>query len=100
MVYTPHPPPPPLPHPLPLLTPPPLLSDGVWEFIDNQAAVDLVGRCASAEAACRALVDAAHQRWLEAEGGVVDDITCVVVLFGRQQPPGQHGGGEAAAERG
>ncbi len=30
-----------------------LASDGVWEFIDSQAAVDIVGNATSAEEGCR-----------------------------------------------
>lgn len=30
-----------------------LASDGVWEFIDSQAAVDIVGNASSAEEGCR-----------------------------------------------
>ncbi|KAL4419376.1 hypothetical protein ABPG77_002903 [Micractinium sp. CCAP 211/92] len=55
-----------------------LATDGVWEFIDPQGAVDIVAGCRDAEEACRALVDTAWSRWLAEEGGVVDDITVVV----------------------
>eukprot|EP00798_Chlamydomonas_sp_ICE-L_P012362 gene12362-15543_t len=58
-----------------------LASDGVWEFITSQEAVDIVGQCDSTEEACRQLVDEAYQRWLTEEEGVVDDITAVVVRF-------------------
>lgn len=58
-----------------------LASDGVWEFITSQEAVELVGAAGDVEDACRALVDEAYQRWLLEEEGVVDDITAVVVRF-------------------
>lgn len=55
-----------------------LATDGVWEFIDPQGAVDIVVGCRDAEEACRTLVDTAWSRWLSEEEGVVDDITVVV----------------------
>jgi len=60
-----------------------LASDGVWEFIDNQAAVDLVASATARggpEEAAKALVDEATKRW-HAEEEVVDDITCCIVYF-------------------
>jgi serine/threonine protein phosphatase PrpC len=56
-----------------------LATDGVWEFIDPQAAIDIVGGCKDAEEACRTLVDCAWAKWLQEEEGVVDDITVVAV---------------------
>lgn len=58
-----------------------LASDGIWEFIDGQGAVEMISGCSTAEEACRILVDAANQRWIDEEEGVVDDITAVVVKF-------------------
>ncbi|GMH36818.1 hypothetical protein BSKO_04691 [Bryopsis sp. KO-2023] len=58
-----------------------LASDGVWEFIDSQSAVDIIAQHSSVEDGCRQLVDEAYQRWLTEEEGVVDDITAVVVKF-------------------
>ena len=60
-----------------------LASDGVWEFISNQEAVDLVhsvGSRSGPEEAVSALVNEATKRW-HAEEEVVDDITAVVVYF-------------------
>lgn len=57
-----------------------LCSDGVWEFIKSQEAVDLVGQyppCNAHEAA-KALGAEAWKRWIEKEGDVVDDLTVVV----------------------
>ncbi|KAI8463900.1 MAG: phosphatase 2C-like domain-containing protein [Monoraphidium minutum] len=56
-----------------------MASDGVWEFISSQEAVDLVAACDTVEEACRTLVDEAYTRWLEEEDGVVDDVTVVIV---------------------
>ena len=60
-----------------------LASDGVWEFIYSQEAVDIVaaslreGRTVAQ--ACQELIDQASQRWAEEEGDYRDDITAVVV---------------------
>jgi len=60
-----------------------LATDGVWEFISSQEAVDVVVAAGSPEQACKDLVALAHKRWeeQEEEDGVVDDITAVVVWF-------------------
>ncbi|MEW5299905.1 MAG: hypothetical protein WDW36_002875 [Sanguina aurantia] len=58
-----------------------LASDGVWEFISSQEAVDIIAQYPTAEESCRQLVDEAYNRWLTEEEGVVDDITAVVVRF-------------------
>jgi protein phosphatase PTC2/3 len=60
-----------------------LASDGVWEFISSQTAVDIVGQhlklrnCATR--ACQALIEAAAARWHDEEGEYRDDITAIVV---------------------
>jgi len=56
-----------------------LASDGVWEFISSQEAVDIIAQYDTAEEACRQLVEEAYQRWVFEEEGVVDDITAVIV---------------------
>jgi len=56
-------------------------SDGVWEFISNDQAVQIVYKHRSDwKEAARQLVDASQKRWREEEE-VVDDITCVIVNF-------------------
>jgi len=62
-----------------------MASDGVWEFICSQEAVDIVqeklaagGTCTQA---CQELIEQASQRWAEEEGDYRDDITCIVVKF-------------------
>ncbi|XXQ34511.1 PPM-type phosphatase domain-containing protein [Plasmodiophora brassicae] len=57
-----------------------IATDGVWEFIDSQQAVDIVARCATAGEACRALLEESTKRW-KAEEDVIDDITVVVVTL-------------------
>lgn len=57
-----------------------LASDGVWEFITSQEAVDIVAQCKTAEEACKALADESTVRW-KAEEDVIDDITALVVFL-------------------
>lgn len=54
-------------------------TDGIWDVLSNDEVVDLAGNASGAAAAARALVDIAEARWLETEGGYIDDITAVVV---------------------
>ena len=57
-----------------------LASDGVWEFISNQEAVDLIAKYSDPKEAALALVKESERRWrLEEE--VIDDITCLIVYF-------------------
>ncbi len=81
-----------------------MASDGVWEFISSQEAVDIVQDKFEAGAnctqACQELIEQASQRWMEEEGDYRDDITAIVVklpLF--FQAPGWEptAGGVAAA---
>lgn len=56
-------------------------SDGVWEFITNEEAVDIVWKYKhDLKAAANALVAESNRRWRREEE-VVDDITCVIVGF-------------------
>ena len=62
-----------------------LATDGVWEFISSQEAVDLVGRALDAPRrtghdAAYLLATEASRRW-EAHEGCADDITVVILLF-------------------
>nr|CEL66539.1 TPA: Probable protein phosphatase 2C 64 [Neospora caninum Liverpool] len=62
-----------------------IASDGVWEFISNQEAVNIASEAMGAErkartkAAADRLTLEAFKRWVEEEGNVVDDITCQVI---------------------
>ncbi|GKY99829.1 hypothetical protein MPSEU_000936700 [Mayamaea pseudoterrestris] len=58
-----------------------LASDGVWEFLSSQNAVDIVGANLDrgATKACQALIEAAAAKWHEEEGEYRDDITAIVV---------------------
>jgi serine/threonine protein phosphatase PrpC len=58
-------------------------SDGVWEFITSQEAVDIVQRHISkgADIACEKLIQTAANRWQEEEGDYRDDITALVITL-------------------
>ncbi|CAM9699077.1 unnamed protein product, partial [Scytosiphon promiscuus] len=60
-----------------------LASDGVWEFIDNQEASEVVqgffDRGEDAAGACKGLMELANRRWSDMVGDYRDDITATVV---------------------
>ena len=60
-----------------------IASDGVWEFIDNQEAVDLVQKNLhlGAFTACQVLIQAAEKLWRQHEGGYRDDVSCVYAAY-------------------
>lgn len=57
-----------------------LCSDGIWEFISNEEAVDLVGKFPKTQVkqAAEKLAQLAWMRWLKNEEDTVDDITVVL----------------------
>jgi len=65
-----------------------IATDGVWEFIGNEDAVEIVAGhlygdggdgSNGASAACEALIKAASEKWHEHEGDYRDDITAMVI---------------------
>lgn len=58
-----------------------IATDGVWEFLSSEAAVEIVGANLSrgATKATQALIEAAAARWHDEEGDYRDDITALVV---------------------
>lgn len=59
-----------------------LASDGVWEFISSDEAVNIIGAHldrSGASSACEYLTRAAIEKWTESEGDYRDDITAIVV---------------------
>jgi serine/threonine protein phosphatase PrpC len=62
-----------------------LATDGVWEFIESEEAVRIVGerleKGDGATKACQALIEAAAAKWHEEEGNYRDDITALVVYL-------------------
>ena len=55
-----------------------LASDGVWEFIENDKAMQVVMSHPEAGEACLALIDKSSRHWKEEEGTYRDDITAIV----------------------
>jgi serine/threonine protein phosphatase PrpC len=56
-------------------------SDGVWEFLSNEQACEIIWKLKpNYKAAAAELVAQASKRWKQEEE-VVDDITCVIVAF-------------------
>jgi len=59
-----------------------LASDGVWEFISSQEAVDICYEHRhNATDACRVLISKATSAWWKQEGYYRDDITAIVVFL-------------------
>lgn len=58
-----------------------IATDGVWEFISSQEAIDLLGKKSSSKVneSAELLAYEAWRRWVAEEENVVDDVTCVVV---------------------
>ena len=59
-----------------------MASDGVWEFIESQTAINIVAdMCsgASATASCTRLIETAASKWRDEEGDYRDDITAICV---------------------
>lgn len=67
-----------------------LATDGVWEFISSQKAVDIVSRCSSPQEAAKTLVATAYKTWLQRETRT-DDITALVLFFQPCSPSKQLG---------
>ena len=66
-----------------------LASDGVWEFLENQAVADIVYPYflqRNAEGAAENLVRAAFKTW-KREENVIDDITCIVIFLDIKDRP-------------
>lgn len=60
------------------------LAAGVWEFLTNEQAVQIVSACSNPDVAAKKLVDRAHARWIAEEAGVIDDISVVIVKWKKQ----------------
>jgi len=61
-----------------------MASDGVWEFIDSQEAVDIIAADIDGKGcddACKSLINTAVQRWRAEEGDYRDDITAMCIKF-------------------
>ncbi|CEM04488.1 unnamed protein product [Vitrella brassicaformis CCMP3155] len=60
-----------------------MCSDGVWEFISSQEAVDMVASrpIKNVQEAAETLAGESWKRWVAEEGNVVDDITVQVIYL-------------------
>lgn len=74
-------------------------SDGIWDHISSQEAVDIACRHGDPAVAARELANVARRRWqTETDGQMSDDITAVVVKLDSSSPAGtptRHVGGIA-----
>ena len=70
-----------------------IATDGVWEFISSQNAVDIVASSLKkgngASVACQTLIEAAAEKWHENEGDYRDDITALVIHLKGVKHPGE-----------
>jgi len=60
-----------------------LATDGIWEFITSQEAVDICSKHTDATQACYELIYTATKLWRKEEGDYRDDITAIVVMLPR-----------------
>lgn len=58
-----------------------LASDGLWEYVEDQAAINIVSQNASASRAAEALRTEAIAKWKARGGGYQDDITIIVMYL-------------------
>lgn len=67
-----------------------LMSDGIFEFMENQKVIDMVHSAAesgiSPHEVAKKLVRDARRLWQEEEDDIIDDCTCVVVYISHQVP--------------
>ena len=77
-----------------------LASDGVWEFMESQEAVEIVGKYIEegAARACQALIEAAANKWHNEEGDYRDDITALVIQIQKLWAPETVTPGEGDSE--
>ena len=60
-----------------------IASDGIWEFLSNEDVAKIVAlelRWGTPETAANVLVKESFFKW-RAEEDVIDDITCIIIVF-------------------
>ena len=65
-----------------------ICSDGVWEFLTNQAVVDMIDNFDDPLLACRSVVAKAYELWLQFDVRT-DDITMILAFVeyeGKKKP--------------
>mmetsp|Transcript_32406 Transcript_32406/g.94876 ORF Transcript_32406/g.94876 Transcript_32406/m.94876 type:complete len:428 (+) Transcript_32406:75-1358(+) len=68
-------------------------SDGVWDHVSSQEAVDICGRITDPNIAAKEITSIARRRWhKETDGMMSDDITAVVVRLDRGSTPSSDSG--------
>lgn len=63
-----------------------IASDGVFEFMTNQAVIDICAECSNPMEACQEVVQASYAQWLHYEDRT-DDITIIVCFAQCSTPP-------------
>mmetsp|Transcript_42055 Transcript_42055/g.121983 ORF Transcript_42055/g.121983 Transcript_42055/m.121983 type:complete len:428 (-) Transcript_42055:501-1784(-) len=73
-------------------------SDGVWDHMSSQEAVDICGRITDPTVAAKEITNIARRRWhKETDGMMSDDITAVVVRLDRGSTPSSSSGASPAS---
>lgn len=68
-----------------------MASDGVWEFLDSEWVIKAISKKLPTEGPAKVihkLSKEARRRWKQEEGDYCDDITALMVLFGKGPLPG------------
>ena len=64
-----------------------MASDGLWDMVSSEEAVEIAMKQGSAHSAATALRKVAIKRWTADEGAPLDDITITVVNFQCERHP-------------
>jgi serine/threonine protein phosphatase PrpC len=62
-------------------------SDGLWEFVSDQDAVDIAAQAAEPADAVNALIHEGCKRWMKSENSIDDTSVCVAFLSGLKSRP-------------
>ena len=77
-----------------------IASDGIWEFIENEYVIDMVRKANNdVKEACKDIIYASRDTWIEKEGDCVDDCSAIVVrMYWRRVAKGAEGEQQALLE--